>query len=482
MKNVFPWKILKRRLAVNKPCTAWFNAVTRVLSELTITYSGDTQPSIERPNTDGSNWQIRLPNPSAGKHFDRFRVTDQGDGSIHTKIGIWTRRGVVLALAPDAGETYLTTSGIGANDFVYVQLNSDTPLDENANPALYPDYLSIESSGTNPNIDDTTGLYWVLGKFTNEVWKQFWLGDIDDFMMIPDAASGTDGSSESDARNYSLDYADNRTYSRHQYELEDHGWTNPTEGTPTVDELIMFRAVNDAGWKKKYCTSTDLVKNVDWTEIWEHITDDDDTIGDTIITYLDGKFEHTKLLYSGYTTALGVGKSLGGTDHDDVYWRAFNDSSGVAGHDTWTDAKTYKTSGLLEITNTTEAGAGAGAILTAGGILSKKIISGKQFSLNDGAGVLDEDNIWNIASSRQTVSGLMRLESTASSVELHAKQGIGNWAEGQILLNAGTDINLVVAGDLTIDGFAGWSGVYQVTIAGISKDVTVTKGIITDVS
>ena len=476
MKNVFPWKILKRRLAVNKPCTAWFNAVTRVLSELTITYSGDTQPSIERPNTDGSNWQIRLPNPSAGKHFDRFRVTDQGDGSIHTKIGIWTRRGVVLALAPDAGETYLTTSGIGANDFVYVQLNSDTPLDENANPALYPDYLSIESSGTNPNIDDTTGLYWVLGKFTNEVWKQFWLGDIDDFMMIPDAASGTDGSSESDARNYSLDYADNRTYSRHQYELEDHGWTNPTEGTPTVNELIMFRAVNDAGWKKKYCTSTDLVKNVDWTEIWEHITDDPDegdTIGDTIITYLEGDFEHTKLLYSGYTTALGVGKSLGGTDHDDVYWRAFNDSSGVADHDTWTDAKTYKTSGLLEITNTTEAGAGAGAILTAGGIFAEKNIAGLRLQLQDGTGTVDDFNRWDTASLYVVVDDF---------AYINAGDGFYVFANEIIQLNSAIDLELYIDGDFLMNGDAGWSGVYQVTIAGISKDVTVTKGIITDVS
>ena len=57
-----PWTRLNRRLAVNKPDTEWFNAVTTALWTLDIIFSDDTNiAKIERPNADGSFWKIVLP-------------------------------------------------------------------------------------------------------------------------------------------------------------------------------------------------------------------------------------------------------------------------------------------------------------------------------------------------------------------------------------------------------------------------------------
>jgi len=58
----------------------------------------------------------------------------------------------------------------------------------------------------------------------------------------------------------------------------------------------------------------------------------------------------------------------------------------------------------------------------------------------------------------------------------------GGGASGLELQAAAAFVNLNPSGNLEINGTAGWSGTFQVTQSGVTKDVTVTKGIITDVS
>jgi len=58
----WPWKLLKKLLAVNKPATDWFNAVTRVLCTFSVRFGeSNVAPYIERPNADGDKWALVLP-------------------------------------------------------------------------------------------------------------------------------------------------------------------------------------------------------------------------------------------------------------------------------------------------------------------------------------------------------------------------------------------------------------------------------------
>jgi len=62
MLGLWPWKLLRPKVAVNKPTVDWCNAVTRALTTMTVRMiTTDEEPGIDRTNTDGTGWAIEVP-------------------------------------------------------------------------------------------------------------------------------------------------------------------------------------------------------------------------------------------------------------------------------------------------------------------------------------------------------------------------------------------------------------------------------------
>lgn len=79
------WKILKPRIAANRPGTRWFNAVTRVLTGTTIKFGNKL--GIERPDGEGRGWAIVIPDFRTIKA--RFNVAESYyiDSKVEFKRG-----------------------------------------------------------------------------------------------------------------------------------------------------------------------------------------------------------------------------------------------------------------------------------------------------------------------------------------------------------------------------------------------------------
>jgi hypothetical protein len=112
-----------------------------------------------------------------------FKVTDNGGGSVSVQGGSWTRNGITVTLA----DTTLT--GVGANDYFYINLRNQNPIDA----SLYPEMLDVTFSPSFSDSSDTLGTsygynyVYLLGKFTAGVWTQYWKGGhIDDIVLRPD--------------------------------------------------------------------------------------------------------------------------------------------------------------------------------------------------------------------------------------------------------------------------------------------------------
>lgn len=62
-----PFRLLRGRVALNKPGISWFNAVTTALMTLRIRVGSDTEPlEIIRPNSNGTQWEIVIPRSMTG--------------------------------------------------------------------------------------------------------------------------------------------------------------------------------------------------------------------------------------------------------------------------------------------------------------------------------------------------------------------------------------------------------------------------------
>jgi len=94
MKNVTPWIKLKPKAPIRQPGSRWFNAVTEVLTTLSIRIGGPGEGfKIERPNSDGRNWKIVLPfqneeimeslNIGAGKSGIPCKITGEPNNGIY---------------------------------------------------------------------------------------------------------------------------------------------------------------------------------------------------------------------------------------------------------------------------------------------------------------------------------------------------------------------------------------------------------------
>jgi len=131
MLNIFPWKLLKPRTPINKPGRHWFNGVTRALATMGVRVGkADESPHIERPNTDGSNWNIVLPaaifNTNSGLVCRSFYLSRAGGASITVYQGRTKVPGDLLSLTCDGGKSYKTLSALPAGtNYIFVEVDEN---------------------------------------------------------------------------------------------------------------------------------------------------------------------------------------------------------------------------------------------------------------------------------------------------------------------------------------------------------------------
>lgn len=93
VRGSFPWKILSNRAAINQPGVSWFNAVTNVLTTMSVRVSADTESDpvgIERPSAGGRGWNIVIPSPSGlpappedeGRYVLEVSVDSEGEATF----------------------------------------------------------------------------------------------------------------------------------------------------------------------------------------------------------------------------------------------------------------------------------------------------------------------------------------------------------------------------------------------------------------
>jgi hypothetical protein len=180
-----PWIWHKHALPVNEPGTAWVNAVTRALSTFDIRFGADETMFVERPNTDGSEWNIVLPRSLAsteggvaGKHH--FKIEAKGPNAIKVLGGSRIRdvagQDVRVPLTGDGGDspTVDLFKSVTIIASVYVWLEFDDAL----NPAA----LTVNTGAAYPT-PDTAGEKLVLGFVTWDAVEgeitdieQYWTG------------------------------------------------------------------------------------------------------------------------------------------------------------------------------------------------------------------------------------------------------------------------------------------------------------------
>ena len=158
--------------------STWLNTVANIFNDI----EGEGCRFEKPMGGEGMGWKLII--DSAIDSDYPFRVADITGGSVQVTVGRWTRNGIVTSLVPDSLKTYKTLSGIGADDYVYLQLQTTTTLD----PALKPNKVVVLSSATYPTDVTDYGINFVIGKFDTSVFTQYWFGgDIDDCMFRPDA-------------------------------------------------------------------------------------------------------------------------------------------------------------------------------------------------------------------------------------------------------------------------------------------------------
>jgi len=443
-----------------------------------------------------------------------FEISAGGD-TIKVETGKWTRNAGIKTLATDVDETFFSITAAESGSFqastdyyVYLVLEAT-----NRDPSFSPDSVVVKADIAYPFASDgvqTTGnIYWMLGTISTNADTRFttptqdWTGgDIDDTSIVADSLSafatvyrsiGLRGGNDTNTGKLQIFGWDTATATGSDLNDADLFPYQPSANDHQLD-YISLEQISDK-------TAADLLLNDDWLGgIIDWIND-----GGGID---DKKAQHTVLDFVS-DVAAGVGKSNGNTDHDDTYWRAF-----LTG---FIDSKTFKTSGLVASTNVATGSVAAAISATLGGIYSHLTALASAFQLHT-AGTPDVDNLWNVSTLLAKTSGLISVETVDGAITIEAKGAANDLnllsaagdvkitsdddtdieASESFIVNASTSIdmntggfanisaasyvNLDPTGDFKINGTAGWSGTFQVTQGGVTKDVTVTKGIITNVA
>ena len=259
----------------------WMNSVAKQLNRAEVVSGGTACP------TD-LGFRIEVDSGSGDYPF-RIAVTNT---EIRITQGTWTRLGIPLALAPDAGETYksLTTLadsspfGADATYVVYLALENAT-----SDPALVPSAINVYAAATLPADTSEAGgnIYCQLGTVDTNSDSQLILahqdrtgGDKDDVALVPDSDSFYDAAGAK--RNYSVQFHPDA--GRHQGNLQDYGWHNAesyTDYNYDQDMLLLREVVDEGGadehYRKRYVLPEEMkVGEAEYAEEAGHATTADD--------------------------------------------------------------------------------------------------------------------------------------------------------------------------------------------------------------
>jgi hypothetical protein len=226
MMGVYPWRRQKRKRAVNKPGTDWFNAVTTALASFSVRFGDDETIYMDRPNPDGSDWAIVFPRSWAhegsgirGKyHFKIERASTTsirvlGGSHIRDSVGAMNR----VVLSGDGGPApnvaNFKTVSIGASVYVWVQLNDP----------LSPTTLTVQTNAAYPDPDNTS-VKLVLGYVSfvdGEIVdiEQYWTGGDwrNQFEIYDDDSIDYNTAGKTQVRNFAL--AGNSTINNYTQDL-----------------------------------------------------------------------------------------------------------------------------------------------------------------------------------------------------------------------------------------------------------------------
>jgi hypothetical protein len=174
---------MNRGEGLNKPDTEWFNAVTMAVSTFGIRFGADETMYVDRPNPDGTQWNIVLPRSLAssdggltGKHH--FKIEPQGTTAIQVLGGSRVRdvAGAMnrVPLTGDAGFAatvdLFKTVAIAASVYVWVEFDD----------ALVPAALTVNTGAAYPDPDNASeklvlGYVTFVGGEITEI-EQYWTG------------------------------------------------------------------------------------------------------------------------------------------------------------------------------------------------------------------------------------------------------------------------------------------------------------------
>lgn len=402
------------------------NGILQYLEEGIIAESSDHR--IEKTPTGVVLHNIDKPQDILDFPFKLF-----ADGkTIRVTQGSWTRNGTKVSLAPDTDKTfYSITDPVGADtEFqadttysVYLGLSSST-----RDAALQPDAVNVYAGESMPTDEPSSGnYYWLLGTVycddNSKLYQpnQVWTGgDIDDVSYICDADSTID--SDPDFRYHSIEMSPRDD--THYGTLQLYDWDDQTPQTPVAGDLFMFQDVNtDDNKYLRYVALEDLS-----TAIGDNIDPDTDLTA--------GEESQQRSLEKRTIGALGEA------------WQIYKMDEAAEG---------IPEDGLDLCARYTSAGVNAVRWVNTTDLVS-------YLEVNMYASEPPSHNI------RQHTDYAGAYVSPAAIPENYVAAG------------AGSDTWEFVTITSLLSAAGGWSGTFQVTQDGLTKDVTVENGIITDVA
>lgn len=400
--------------------------IVRQIRERTIL----TSPTVRATTTpNGTTLDvIRQPAPDAQMHFEVVRAGQ----SVMVRGGRWTRlkNGADYAcdLSVDGGGTsssldsFKTISAVPTSGGSPINGLTSCLLHLHDDGAGGYDYCeaAVYDAGTLPDLG--AGTYVLLATWTvaSDVLaggiKQHWQGG---WILDDEPSGGPDNKSIN-------------TNAGGELQINDYASATNTPIADTAYDLIPYKD-NDA----------DVVK---WTNLAG--------LAGELVTYWGGEgdpwagqyeIDHTLLAFDNDSVqwaALGTGKSGGNTDHDDSYWHAYDDSSGLTGHNVFVDAKSYHTTGEVHAND---------------------------FKLQADP----TNNYWNGSGFRVDVAGVARVETTGlNDLQLNTGQ--------DLVLTAANDIRFLATAAIVVDGHTAVNNVQVqiVTPGGGFQLATIRKGLL----
>lgn len=351
----------------------------------------------------------RICSVSSDNPYKRFRL-DPKDTYVLCNAGTYTCQGNIVIDKTDKqitgeGNDIDGYSGPFAFNTKYYVFLRKYRSDEPANAkdiTVAPTNIKIVCKTSKDTDDSFRQKFWQIGNFTTNgegkipnqsQIEQNWTGDIDEITTVPDSnvVSGAVNLKLAETLEYNSATGLLQAVNAELQALSDSSDWKPTGYT---DKYGLFGLTKDADYKGRAAwyaldgNSDGLQKSVEMVGsriqiykmdkdseaastgmdfflrtakegagFWVDVADAAEALQDhldyeglagDIEPYLHfPAFKHTDADFTGYGGYLGTGKSGGNTDHDDSYWHAYNDGSGVTGHSAFKDDHSYRTTGTL---------------------------------------------------------------------------------------------------------------------------------------